>query len=77
MAISELFVKYMKDDVYLFAPNSQNYTPLHMCAKFGNRTLIKILLPDKIDQKIALRALNDTHDIDGKTPLHLACAEGE
>ncbi len=51
-------------------------TPLHVCAKFGNQNLIKILLPNTIDKNIALKALNESQDIDGRTPLHLACIEG-
>lgn len=72
----ELFLKHMEKDTYLFIEDLKRSTPLHTCAKFGDRVLIEILLPKTIDKNIAIKALNDTQDIYGKTPLHLACAEG-
>jgi ankyrin repeat protein len=77
LCICELFVKHMEENTFLFVEDFKQRTPLHIFAKFGNRALVKILLPDRIDKKIAIKALNDTHDIDGKTPLHVACIEGE
>ncbi|CAF3844759.1 unnamed protein product [Adineta steineri] len=76
MQLCELFVKHMKESTYLIVIDLKQRTPLHICAKFGNVALIKTLLPDMIDRKIALKALNDSQDIDGKTPLHIACAVG-
>lgn len=75
--ICEFFVKNMDENIYLFMEDFKQCTPLHICAKFGNHTLIKILLPSTIDKKIAIKALNESQDIDGRTPLHLACIEGK
>jgi ankyrin repeat protein len=55
----------------------KQYIPLHLCAKFGNHTLIRILLPNTMDKQIISKALNDIRDIDGRTPLHLACIKGK
>jgi ankyrin repeat protein len=75
--ICELFVNHMGENTYLFVEDLKQRTPLHVCAKFGNHALVKILLPDTIDKKVAVQALNDTKGMDGRTPLHLACIEGE
>lgn len=71
-----LLVNRMKPDVYLFMQDFKQRTALHMCAQVKNTVLVKILLPKTIDRQIVNKVLNDTRDIDGKTPLHLACTLG-
>ena len=73
----ELFVKYMESNTYLFVKDSKHRTPLHICATFGSSALLTVLLPDTVDRMISTEALDNIRDISGKTPLHLACAEGE
>ena len=77
LRICEIFIKYMDKDKYLFVEDSKQRTPLHICAQFGNRALLQLLLPDEIDKNIARKTLDEMCDLDGRTPLRLACIEGE
>ena len=75
--LCQLLISYMRTNVYLFVRDLTQRTALHICAQVGNSALVNILLPDTMDKQIANKALNDTRDIGGKTPLHLACTKGE
>lgn len=75
--LCQLLISYMRMDVYLFVRDLTQRTALHICAQVESSALVKILLPDTVDKQIASKALNNTRDTNGKTPLHLACTKGE
>ncbi|CAF4025415.1 unnamed protein product, partial [Adineta steineri] len=62
---------------YLEVVDFKDRTPLHECALLGNTALLQILLPSRLDKSTAKQILSRVRDSDGKTPLHLACAEGK
>ncbi|CAF3821991.1 unnamed protein product, partial [Adineta steineri] len=76
----ELVTGMKKDESdlgYLEVVDFKDRTPLHECALLGNMALLQILLPSGLNKSTAKQILDRVRDSDGKTPLHLACAEGK
>ena len=54
----------------LLSPNRDKRSPLHVAAKNGHSSIVKLILHHGFDRRAELVGAVDT---DGSTPLHLAC----